>query len=186
MHRNGGLIRCLVLSSLLVLGSTAGISSRSKLTQFPNEGIGLPSPQGQYIVESIDQDDIPNHRLVLRETTSGEVTELIEYSRYVDVAWSPRGVWLFINDYAGSNLTDCYVLEVVNSKVVRRIDIIEELRSSGYSSSKLGALHLYVAGIRWQSENRLRLEVSGYDEPFPRGFKDDFEYVIGGGFRRIK
>jgi len=111
--------------------------------------------------------------------------KLFSYNRYVDVLWSPKGTGLIVNDHGGSDYANSIIF--LFNGVRKSIDLKATLlKTMSENKSIFGNHHVYIEGVEWLDENRVKVKISGYGDIDPNGFTLWYEYTIGDGFKRIK
>jgi hypothetical protein len=170
-----------VIGVLFCLGQAKAQTRRS----FPGERSTSKSPNGRYVLHNIDDDTSePSHQLILEDLSKHTSSKLISYNRSVDVLWSPGGSKLIVNDHGGSDFTEAYVFILGES--LRKIDLTDELNRKYSGSARIFKNHhVYLEGISWLDEKRIKIKVFGYGEADPDGFVKFFEYTIAGVIKRV-
>jgi hypothetical protein len=174
------------LSTLLFLATIAGVNAQG--VHFPGSESEAKSPNHQYIIQNLDYEKMePAHVLVLLDTRSGSKTKIHSYDRHVDILWSPRSDAFVINDYEGSDSARPILYSLPwNGK---KTDLLETLtvflRRRHEESLVLKNDHVYFSVRRWINSHELlcRLEAYGGASPTGSGFKGQYVYRIGEGFR---
>jgi hypothetical protein len=146
----------------------------------------IPSPDGQYSLINIDDEKIePSHYILLKNLKTKKEEKLYSYSRYVEILWGPDSKGLILNDHGGSDYTNCIVILLNEKKMV--IDIKDQLKKyMGDNQTILGNHHVYIEGIEWLSNKKIKVRIKGYGDIDPDGFVLWYEYSIGKDFQFIK
>lgn len=171
----------LVVAWLLSVPASAG----GQQTRFPGDVSELASPDGHLVLVNVDSDQPPHHALYLRAKGASGQEQLLTYGRHASALWSLRGHGLIINDYGGSDYSNSLIFLFGADK--KQVDVREELRRQVSSNRSLfGNHHVYIEGVGWLDDDRVKVKVSGYGDVDPKGFTLVYEYTIGGGFRLLK
>lgn len=56
----------------------------------------------------------------------------------------------------------------------------------GDNKSTFGNHHVYIESVKWLSENKVKIKISGYGDIDPEGFTLWYEYTFGDGFESLK
>jgi len=89
----------------------AGSVSYAATVRFPGHTHIATSPDGNTMIVNIDRDEEPNHVLSLKDKGRSRSRAVLSYGRYVDVSWSPDSKFFFVNDYDGSDVARCVLLD---------------------------------------------------------------------------
>jgi hypothetical protein len=153
----------------VVLGSTttATAQNNAKPTVFPGSVTSVKSPSSDariyYTDPGPDADGIHKYKLTIRDA-KGHETLLDTFIRSVMVLWSPSGNQLFVNDYIGSNIADCLIVQtaVEPLKPVSLQDLV--VKSPGRPSAPETPDQSHYAALckRWVTDTRLAGSVSGH------------------------
>ena len=170
----------------IILCLATFVMAKEKLTRFPGEISQISSPNKTYLLSNIDDDKSPPyHTLFLKDLKNNTNEKLFFYNRYVDVLWSPKGTGLIVNDHGGSDYANSIIF-LLNG-VKKSVDLKATLRQKiSENKSIFGNHHVYIEGMEWVDENRVKVKISGYGDIDPNGFEIWYEYTIGNGFKRIK
>jgi hypothetical protein len=129
----------------------------------------------------------PAHTLTLVDANTGSAIKIYQYPRAADVLWSPASDSFVINNYEGSNSTRPILYSLPwNDK---KTDLLETLtvflRGRHEENLVLKNDHVYFSVRRWINSHELlcRLEAYGEASPNGPGFKGQYVYRIGKGFR---
>lgn len=176
----------IVIVCILSFFCIADAKTEEQLIRFPGERSEITSPSGKYILYNVNNEHYsPHHVLFLKDVIAKTEEKLLSYSRFAEVAWSPSGNALIINDHGGSDYTNCIVFLFGKEKKI--IKLKEFLRQKiGDNKSIFKNHHVYIEGMKWLSENKVKIKISGYGNVDPEGFILWYEYTIGDGFRFIK
>lgn len=171
-------LTCVAILLLFLWSFCAGAS---QLTQFPSDVLELPSPSGRFTIVNIDSEFAsPNHALLLWDTRTQSVQKLFPYDRSVEVAWSPRGTSLFLNDHGGSDYTNCHVFSFDNDGSNRKaFNVTEQLKKATKENKGIfGNHHIYIEAVSWIDEQKILIRASGYGDVNAGGFCFLYEYAI--------
>ena len=153
----------------MLMGVCAG------LERFPGRQSVLHAPRGLFTLEYAPS-AVPGNPHMLRVKRHDDILMTFDYPRYVEVAWSPDGQLLLINDHYGSSSAEAYVLRPGSDR--QRISIGAILRRTLGNADKLLRLeHLYIEGLAWTSSNSLQLRVTGYGSGYPSGITVWYKYA---------
>jgi len=124
---------------------------------------------------------------VLVDSRSGKQHKVRDYARHVEVLWSPASDAFVVNDFEGSDTTRpiLYALPWSDSQTDLLENLTDFLRTRGQEKLVLQNGHIYLSVQRWINPKELlcRLEAYGEASPHGSGFKGDYVYKIGEGFR---
>ena len=103
-----------------------------------------------------------------------------EYYRSVDVAWSPDSEYVAVTDWIGSNVADCYLVDVAKPESVFSVtSAVPSLPESPDNS------HFYVSCKNWEGSRKIKVEVSGHtDESDSHEF--DYRFVFDVNTHRMR
>jgi hypothetical protein len=128
----------------------------------------------------VDNEKIePSHFVVVRNTRVEKEEIRIPYARYVEVAWSPDGKSLAVNDHSGSNYTNCKLLSFGEN--ARAIKIDEQLRATINPPSITRNHHVFIECVEWMGNDRVRIKAHGYGDLDSEGFSESYVYQIEEG-----
>ncbi len=175
-----------ILTGLLIFILVTSAIGGEELIRFPGEITEIISPSGKYVLYNVDNEKGEhNHILFLKENKKEKDIELYSYKRYVEILWSPIGNSLIINDHGGSDYTNSIIFILDGER--KMIDIGKELKKKlGDNKSIFGNHHVYIEGIKWIDENKLKVKIYGYGDIDPDGFALLYEYTIEDGFSLIE
>ncbi|HTJ65129.1 MAG TPA: hypothetical protein VL899_15105 [Alphaproteobacteria bacterium] len=154
---------------VVVLGNaaTAMAQNNPEPTAFPGPVSSVKSPASAarvyYTDPGPDADGIHKYKLMFRDA-KGHETLLDSFIRSVEIQWSPSGTQLFVNDYIGSNIADCLIVQatVEPLKPVSLQDLV--VKSPGRPSAPETPDQSHYAALckRWVTDTRLAGSVSGH------------------------
>jgi hypothetical protein len=108
--------------------------------------------------------------------------KIYDYGRSASVVWAPDSRHFAVNDYAGSNVADAYIVDV-NEKVPR-IDVTEEIVRHDSDLSQrvklVGWDHDYFGVSRWLDERRVVVHHWGHGGSQPTAFCVCYIYTVSG------
>jgi hypothetical protein len=173
---------------LLAVVSIAASAASRKLTEFMGAQAQLRSPDGRYVVENVDSDKEPHHTLLLKNTETGAVRTLCNYSRHVTVLWSPDRKKFSVNDYAGSDFSKILIFSADQESPPQDIgaELLQSLKDSPDRRSLADNHHVYFAVSSWEENDAVKLKAWGHGEVDPKGFSRLYQYSLGGSFRRVR
>jgi len=126
------------------------------------------SPDRKVTLSSVKEggaDDLGYQLLLIRAGHEPVVVD--EYLRDVDVLWSPDSNYVAITDWIGSNVADCYVIDVAAPRNKMSVtDRLPKLREAAIS-------HFYVSCTRWLNARKIAVQVEGHTDDTP---SYDFNY----------
>lgn len=156
----------------------------TKPLTFPGHINKLASPNKRYVLVNIDSETQPYHRLVLRDLASGKEQLLRTYARHISVAWSPSGESFFVNDYGGSDFSDCYLYSPANED--KPMSIKEALKEQFGGDGHLWKNHhVYIECRRWLNATEVLVRIKGYGDVDPSGFEACYSYSRKGSFKPV-
>lgn len=172
-------MRRFVFASMVVslwLFSTLLTEAQGELSRYPGSP-ELRSPTGQYVISSLDDEKLePSHVLVVHSTRTKEEKFRIPYARYVEVAWSPDGNSLAVNDHGGSTYTDCKIISL--GQETRSIEVSEQLRAKINPPSMTRNHHVFLECVEWLGNNKVRIKTHGYGDRDPKGFAESYVFNV--------
>ena len=81
--------------------------------EFPGRVEVAPSPSSAFELTYTDpganEDGIHVYTLKLVSRRNTYSKTLLTFTRSVDVSWSPEGAWFYVNNFIGSNVSDCVI-----------------------------------------------------------------------------
>ncbi|MBI5093226.1 MAG: hypothetical protein HZB26_12400 [Candidatus Hydrogenedentes bacterium] len=141
------------------------------LTAFPGTRDTLASPGGGQLLLNVDAENGQqaealgnSHVLLLIDPARPSVLRIWQYGRSVDVAWSPDGSRILLNDHEGSNITSCHVLTVKPSADILNIEEenVGDLLKKQVKRESGRWAHEYIEGLGWTDKSDLRIKVVSY------------------------
>ena len=129
--------------------------------EFPGPIHRAPSPDGKADILNTDRDKEPNHVLSIQDRDKHTIRELFPYPRHVDVSWSPDSKFFFVNDYFGSDVSRCLIVDRAH---LHKRDIVRVLKEEidRVSAHFTGSMWL-VTCSSWLGDDKVKvsLNVSG-------------------------
>ena len=175
--KNSVVIIAAVTLAFLLL-STSGYS-QSKYARFPDDR-SVSSPDGRYILINVDSGREPNHySILLKDKTAGKTSKIYEYGRSATAVWAPDSRHFAINDYAGSDFTNTYIIAV--DGITPRIDLQKEISQQ---IDLPGGDHEYFGVARWLDERRVVVHHWGHDSDRRSEFCGCYTYTLNGRVER--
>jgi hypothetical protein len=170
------------LGALLLLLAPSALAGG--LIAFPGPFSEVSSLDGRFVLANVDSDEPPYHVLYLREKAKSGQEKLLEYGRHASALWAPDGRGLVINDYGGSDYSNCLVFAVASAR--KHVDIRAELRKQLAGERLIFRNHhVYIEGVAWLGADKVKVKVSGYGDIDPKGFTLFYEYSLDGSFRLL-
>lgn len=158
---------------------------------FPSASSSSRSPAGALVVSYYDpgenQDGGHDYEFIVRGP-SGRREAGFVFLRSVTGSWSPGGENFFVNDYIGSNVTDCRVsqTDVDMLSLVSLTELLASQRQNG-AGDLLASIaespdnsHFYLTCSRWIANDTVEVSVRGYTDETResiREFAYDLRYV---------
>lgn len=135
--------------------------STAEMARFPSRVSQVPSPDRKFVLVNTDRDQEPNHFLSLQDKVRGGTLPLLSYRRHVDVSWSKDSRFLFVNDYAESDLADCVLIRVGDSVPEQaRMSSLLRQEIHDFMRSFRGS-HLYVTCVSWKGDDHILVSIAG-------------------------
>jgi hypothetical protein len=165
-----------ILCPIHVFASNASIT-------FPGSINHVPSANHHYILHNVDYDNaidkLENHHSLFITNLKNNATQRIyNYGRWVDVLWSPRDRYLSVNDYGGSDFTDCIVFSLGDDGY-HKISIKEKLQQYPLAPKAVfGNGHSYITCQKWLGKGKILIRAYGYGTISPQGFELMYDYDV--------
>ena len=176
----------LVLVGLISSAPTEAQLLTAKLISFP-EHSQARSPDGRYLIAGVESDSEPYHAVFLDDRRLKTRRKLFNYERHIELLWNPDSKYFVLNDYAGSDYSECKIISV--DEKVPSIDVWNEIVRGSTSKEKRSLLenhHVYIAAREWIGSDTLKVKVWGYGEVNPSGFTRFYFYDKKLGVKRVK
>jgi hypothetical protein len=132
------------------------------------------------VLINVNREKEPHHSIVLKDKSTGKTYKIIDYIRSAAVIWSPDSKRFSINDYAGSDYANTYIVAVDQS--IPRIDVQKEIDRQ-IKNLRHGH-HEYFAIVKWMDGQRVVVHHWGYGESQPGVFCDCLIYALSGSARK--
>ena len=169
--------------ALLVVTLAASILGAEQFTIFPDRK-ELRSPDGQYVVHSVDHVARPGEftgvfrTLIVEEVSTGRVRKLYDYVGHVAVAWSGNG-FIIVTDYVNKKTSRAIVFPVAPDRdglVVDKTQLIPLLPEQQQVHLEQND-HVFVeaSGVEGRA---LKLRVWGYGRRDGAGFRYACQYDL--------
>ena len=141
--------------------------SQSNRASFPGEVSNITSPDGRYIIRSVDNTESPYHSLFLTDQKTSASRKILDYGRTVTVVWSPRSKFFFCVEQS-----------------TPKIDVQEELTRgiSGFRQHKWD--HDYFGVSRWIDNRRVSILFWGHGGVPSREFCQCYIYTLDGSVQK--
>jgi hypothetical protein len=170
MRNNLGLIGMLLISYGCLFGN--------QKEQFPSGKDTVYSPDRKFVIQNFDPDSTERqHRIFLKDVSSGKQWELMQYNRHVEVAWSPNSTSIAVTDFDGSNHSGAYVFFVDKRKDPVNIEK-ELLRSTRLKDHLVKNDHVYIKVQKWLSSTKMEIAIEAYGDNDPHGYSTTIKYEL--------
>ncbi len=180
------------LASLLLVvlsvipGATQTQPLPAKLISFPGHSRAV-SPDGRYLISGVYDDSEPHHPVFLDDRRLKTRRKLFDYERHIEILWNPDSKSFVLNDYAGSDYSECKIISV--DEKAESIDVWDKI-VKGIAPREQRTLlenhHVYIAAREWGSRDAIKVKVWGYGEVNRSGFTRFYTYDKKLGVRRVK
>jgi hypothetical protein len=150
------------------------------------------SPNARFLLKNVDTPNNPDspYSIYLTDMKTGVRTVLYSYARRAEILWSPASDVVAINDFDAHDDSQCFVFPILPHH--ERINVREELLKSRRPDSEKRLVtdrhrydHNYAHGVRWIDARTLLFVVEGHSSHAHEGFRLDYAYRIGDGFRLL-
>ncbi|HVP44406.1 MAG TPA: hypothetical protein VMS96_13315 [Terriglobales bacterium] len=138
------------------------------------------SPDKRFELINVDSDKEPHHSIFLKERKTGQSRKVYEYGRSAAVLWAPDSKHFALNDHAGSDFTNTYVVAVDES--TPRIDVQEEIQH--FVKGLAGGHHEYFGVARWLDNRTVVVHHWGHGDG--DAFCDCIIYVLSESAKKCK
>lgn len=155
-------MKFVALAAILALStSVGGNSAHAKPVLFPgSQSIAISPDRGAAIINE-DRDHDPAHLLYISEKKPQKKSLIMSYSRHVDVLWSPDSKFIIINNYIGSDNSDCILINRFSMKKLSMKYVITNGKNAPLRGNDDG--HLYVTCDSWNDGRSFNILVRGYN-----------------------
>ena len=153
----------------------------------PVEMVGRSSPlvsaSGKYELVNHDRSGpAPNHKVILKTAAGHRVLLSRSYYRGLEASWAPASDVLVINDFAGSNYTECIVDTIQPGKIAEE-NLVEELMHVQPQLQLERYIHVHVQAVKWLGPDSFLVRVRAWASPTIKGWFDkDYTYDLRHGF----
>ncbi len=179
--------RAVLLAAILFPIVTGAARRPSPRVAFPSNRPRVVSPDGRFALINDDSDSEPHHKLFLEDRRTKSRRKILEYGRHVDVLWNPKSTSFVVNDYVGSNFSECLLFSTIADEPP--VDVGDEVQHRITSSKQLTSIrqndHVYFAGQRWLSSRTLQVKVWGHGDIDPSGFTRFYNYYVPSGKQQL-
>jgi hypothetical protein len=175
-----------VVLSLIGLTATQAQPLNTKLISFPEHSRAL-SPDGRYLITGVESDSEPYHTVFLDDRRLKTRRKLFNYDRHIELLWNPDSKHFALNDYAGSDYTECKIISV--DEEIPSIDVWNEILKGSTSKGQRSLLenhHVCVVAREWIDSYTLKVKVWGYGDVNPSGFIRFYTYNKKLGVKPVK
>jgi hypothetical protein len=139
-----------------VLSGAIGVGLvHAETVKFPGRVYLAPSPDKQATIVNTDNDEEPNHVLSIRDKTT--TRGLFTYERNVDISWAPDSKFFFVNDYFGSDVSRCIVVDRRTLNKYDTLNLLQEEMDRIISHYK-GSMW-YVTCSSWRKGDKVRVTI---------------------------
>ena len=151
------------------------------------------SPDARFLLKNVDTPNNPDspHSIYLTDMRTGVRTVLYSYARRAEIIWSPDSDIVAINDFDANDDSQCMVFPILPH--CGRIDLREELLKSRQPDSEKKLVadrrrydHNFAHALRWRDARTLLFVVEGHSSRAHDGFRLEYAYRVGGGFRLLR
>jgi hypothetical protein len=150
--------------------------------------VGSPTSAARlYYVERRRRADGQGEFPVMLDDGRGHRSLLLIMDRSAAVAWSPGGKRFFIDNYEGSNITDCYVVRPTGTGVkgVSLISITNRAPGHPTGLERPIVSHYYVTCGRWISDTQLSGAIRGHTDESGGGHEFNYPFLYDAARNRI-
>jgi hypothetical protein len=159
--------------ALLVLVFNSAVAMAAGLP-FPGTDVAR-SPDRKWELRSKPPTNGDEHKLNLANVETRSIMTVLSFRRHVDVLWAPDSVRVAVTDYAGSDTSDCKIVDVRGGGM---ISIREALGGSMLAAVVNGNHHAFVKCSKWSSPNVIDIEVDAYGDANPKGVRKRAQFDI--------
>jgi hypothetical protein len=165
-------------------GSIDGVANTQEyVCSFPGANARCGAPKGGATVEWRESDGSHAHQLLLRVNSRTPPVQIFEFSRNVDVLWSPDGRALAITDRAES--TDSTVWVIALDAPDRPANVESAFRATfGAVPDIYRNGHRYFQATTWRSPSVLEFAIRAYDAAPNDEYTGQFLYRLDGTVQR--
>jgi hypothetical protein len=183
--------RSVIFGSCVFLACCLTFAEDSQKTPVPQDGEQLTCSTGKYTLIMnvwIDSEAGRMGDFWIKDNKTGKQKKVLEFDRDASAKWSPKGDRFYINNFYGSTNATCILFSL--DALTRPVDLEKQLRQM--EKKKPGAApfvnygHVYIAGVKWVSDDDLRVDATGIDNDNRRDFEFHMNYVWGKGITDIK
>jgi hypothetical protein len=143
------------------------------------------SPDGRYVVFSIESGTVPYHSVFLQDMWQLYKTprKLLNYDRSIVLLWRYDSKLFAVTDYFGSDSPRCSIFSV-DEKVppIQVLDVLSHQLSADTWRQLEGRLsnhRAYVEAVEWETKSLMvKITLSGYGNADPKGFADFYTVLI--------
>ena len=165
-----------VLFGLVLLSTLTHAQVTSAV--FPGSRTHLLSPDKHFELINVDNDKEPYHSVSLKDRKTGERRRVYQYERSAAVLWAPDSKHFAVNDHAGSDFTNTYIIAI--DQDAPRVDVQEQIRQ--LVDDLGGGDHEYYGVSRWLDSRTVVVRHWGHGER--RSFCDCVIYVVNKSARK--
>lgn len=178
----------LLLAVLILIRMAPAVAQRltTKPISFPEHSQAV-SPSGRYLITAVDSDSEPHHTIFLNDRRLKTRRVLFSYGRGIEILWNPDSKSFVLNDYAGSDYSECRIISV--DEKAESINVWDKIVKDATAKEKRSLIenhHVYIAAKEWIGSKTLKVKVWGYGEVDRDGFTRYYLYEMGRGIRRYE
>jgi hypothetical protein len=155
---------------IFALFSTFGYS-QTAFAKFPTKS-ALLSPDRSHVLRSVDNAE--DHSIFLTDKSTGLTRKVYDYGRGATVIWSPDNRRFALNDYAGSNISEIYI--IATDQRTPQLDVGEEIRLKAKDLAR--GDHEYFGIARWLDGQHVIVHHWGHGDG--QAFCQCYIYKLGG------
>lgn len=157
----------------LIFNFVSAYSTAVNFAKFPGDVTSINSPDNNFSIHSEDYDEEPNHSLFFKYEQTGIEKKILDFRRHADISWAPDSKYFFVNDYLGSDFTNCIVIALPELK---KINIMPILKTLPIEEGIFDSHHLHVTCEAWRNDGYINVRLTGYGDQNPSGF--DYGYLV--------
>jgi hypothetical protein len=168
----------LVLAAAVACASNA-VKAEDEDSDVPIRVWSSPDGTAKVVWERIGPVDGPTEQYALTLKRSKQSAVRLEaFDRDVSLDWSADSKTIVFTNYIGSNVADCYVVDI--DKVGDRVDIADLVPNL----PELKEAHVYVTCAGWLNPDEIRVKVLGHTDSTP-SHNFDYRYVYNMVSKRL-
>ncbi len=148
--------------NLLIFALVSTLSySQTTFARFPGRRSALLSPDRRYALRNVNNRQEPYHSSIfLTDKRTGKTLKIYDYGRHATVVWAPDSTRFALNDYAGSDFTNTYIVPIDGT--TPRIDVQKEIYDKARDLAQ--GHHEYFGVARWLDNRRVIVHHWGHGD----------------------